>query len=53
MTVYVQVDDLESYLKKAESLGGKTVMPVTEIPGVVTLAMFSDPEGNVIGMVKE
>jgi predicted enzyme related to lactoylglutathione lyase len=53
VTVYVQVDDLESYLKKAESLGGKTVMPVTEIPGVVTLAMFSDPEGNVIGMVKE
>ena len=52
VTVYVQVDDLESYLSKAESLGGKTVMPVTEIPGVVTLAMFSDPEGNVIGLVK-
>ena len=49
---YVQVDDLQAYLDKAESLGGKTVMPPTEIPDVVTLAMFSDPEGNVIGMVK-
>ena len=31
---YVQVDDPDAYLKKAESLGGKTVMPVTEIPGM-------------------
>ncbi len=52
VTVYVQVDDLQAYLDKAESLGGKTVVPPTEIPGVVTLAMFSDPEGNVVGMVK-
>ena len=36
----------------AEKLGGKTVMPVTEIPGMVTLAQFSDPQGNVIGLVK-
>ncbi|MEK7217098.1 MAG: VOC family protein, partial [Chloroflexota bacterium] len=52
VTVYVQVDDLDAYLKKAESLGGKTLMPPTEIPGVVTMAMFADPEGNVIGMIK-
>lgn len=49
---YVQVDDLQAYLNKAESLGGKTVVPPTEIPDVVTFALFSDPEGNVIGMVK-
>ncbi|MCH7802339.1 MAG: hypothetical protein IIC24_12485 [Chloroflexi bacterium] len=48
---YVEVDDLQAYLDKAESLGGKTVMPVTVIPGMVTLAMFSDPTGNVVGMV--
>ena len=52
VTFYVQVDDLQAYLDKAESLGGKTIMPPTEIPDVVTLAMFADPEGNVIGMVK-
>jgi predicted enzyme related to lactoylglutathione lyase len=27
-------------------------MPITEIPGMVTLAMFSDTEGNTIGLVK-
>ena len=52
VTVYVQVDDLQKFLDKAESLGGKTVMPPMEVPGVVKLAMFSDPEGNVIGMVE-
>ena len=42
----------QAYLDKAEELGGKTVMPPTEIPDIVTLAMFSDPEGNLIGMIK-
>lgn len=50
---YVQVSDLQAYLDKAESLGGKTVVPPTEVPGVVTFALFSDPTGNVIGLVKE
>jgi predicted enzyme related to lactoylglutathione lyase len=52
VTFYVGVDDLDTYLKRAESLGGKTVMPPTEIPGMVTLAQFTDPEGNLIGLVK-
>ena len=50
--VYAEVDDLQAYLDRAESLGGKTVMPVTEIPDMVTLAMFTDPEGNRFGLVK-
>ena len=52
ITIYVEVDDLQAYLDKAEKLGGKTVMPPTEIPDMVTLAMFTDPEGNITGMVK-
>jgi len=36
----------------AERRGGKTVMPPTEIPGYVTLAMFTDPAGNVTGLIK-
>ena len=51
VTVYVQVDDLQAYLDKAESLGGKTILPPTVIPDTVTLAMFTDPEGNIMGMV--
>ena len=51
VTFYVQVDDLQAYLDKAESLGGKTITPPTEIPGAVTMALFTDPDGNTIGMV--
>ena len=53
VTFYVQVPDLQASLNKAQSLGGKTIMPPTEIPDVVTMALFSDPEGNIIGLVKE
>ncbi len=49
---YVEVDDPQKYLEQAESLGGKVVAPVTEIPDQVTFALFSDPEGHVIGIVK-
>lgn len=52
VTVYAQVSDLAATLKKAESMGGKTVVPPTEIPNMVTFALFSDPEGNVVGLVK-
>lgn len=52
VTVYVEVDDLAAQLALVESLGGTTVMEPTEIPGMVTLAMFTDPEGNLIGMIK-
>ena len=45
-------EDLQGTLDKAVSLGGKIVMPVTEIPNMVTLAQFADPEGHMIGLVK-
>ena len=50
--VYVEVNDLQAYLDKIEQAGGKTVTPVTEIPDMVTFATFTDPEGNVMGLVK-
>jgi hypothetical protein len=52
VTVYVQVDDLAASLKKAETLGGKTVLPPTAVPNGPNIAMFADPEGNVIGIMK-
>jgi len=52
LTFYVAVDDLESRLRTIEEAGGATVTPPTEIPGMVTFALFSDPEGNVCGLVK-
>ena len=52
VTVYVQSDDLQASLDKAESLGGKKVMEPMDIPDGPTIAMFSDPEGNVVGLFK-
>lgn len=52
VTVYVEVADLEATLKKAESLGGKTVMGPMDVPGGPTLAQFADVDGNVIGLTK-
>ena len=52
VTFYVNVPDLAAALKKAESLGGKTVMPPMAVPGGPEIAQFSDPEGNVIGLSK-
>jgi predicted enzyme related to lactoylglutathione lyase len=39
VTVYAQVPDLQA-------------LPPTEIPGAVTMAMITDPEGNSFGMIK-
>ena len=50
-TFYVEVDDPTAILGRAEMLGGKLVMPETEIPSTrVKLAYFADPEGHVIGV---
>ena len=51
VTVYVAVPDLQAALDQAVALGGKIVSPPMVIPGVVSMAHFSDPAGNVIGLV--
>jgi uncharacterized protein len=52
VTFYVQVDDLQKALDKAVELGGKIVNPPMDVPGGPTLAHFTDPEGNLIGLAK-
>lgn len=47
---YVQVDDIEASLKKAEGLGASTKQSKSEIPGHGWFALFNDPDGNVIGL---
>ena len=51
VTFYVSVDDPQAALDRIESLGGRTVMPVTEME-MVTVALFADPEGHVVGVAK-
>jgi len=50
-TFYVNVDDVGAAAQKAEELGGKTVMPATDMPQV-TIALVADPEGHVVGLMK-
>ena len=48
---YVEVEDIPAMLKKAESLGAKTVRPKTEIPGGMgAFAIFQDPQGYHLGV---
>ncbi|MFQ6019540.1 MAG: VOC family protein [Dehalococcoidia bacterium] len=52
VTFYVQVDDLQAYLNKAESMGGKTIVPPCPIPDAGSFALFHDPEGHLVGLFK-
>lgn len=49
---YIQVDDVDAYLKKVGSRGGKTLVPQTEVPGAGWFAWFADPAGNTVGLWK-
>jgi len=51
-TFYVAVDDLQQTLNRIESLGGRCHMPPTDIPNGPKIAMFKDPAGSLIGLVK-
>src|SRR5215213_943029 len=42
VTVYVEVADLDASLRKAETLGGRTVSPPMDVPGGPTIAQFAD-----------
>ena len=51
VTFYVETPDVTASLGSAERLGGKTIMPRTVTPDV-TMGIFEDPEGHVIGLVE-
>ena len=51
VTFYVQMDDVEAGLAKAESLGGTRVFGAEEVmPGLV-IGQFLDPDGHLVGIV--
>ena len=51
--VYVSVDDLDTYLDKAQALGGEILVKPFNIPGGMgQIAVFQDPDGNVMGLHK-
>ena len=50
VTFYVGTGDIEADLRHAEALGGKTLVPRTEIPGMGWFAILADPTGNRVGL---
>jgi predicted enzyme related to lactoylglutathione lyase len=52
VTFYVEVPDVEEALAKAESLGGSRLFGPEQIMESITIGLFNDPEGHMIGVVK-
>jgi predicted enzyme related to lactoylglutathione lyase len=52
VTIYVSVDDLDATLANVKEFGGTALVPPTPIPGVGAFALFQDPEGNTIGVLR-
>ena len=50
VTFYVEVENLDTYLTKADQLGGKTLVPPVRVPGQGQFAWLAAPEGNIIGI---
>ena len=50
MLVYFGSDDIETDLRRAEELGGKTIVAKTEIPNTGAFAVLQDPAGNRLGL---
>ncbi len=53
VTFYVEVTDVEQSLTDAERLGGSRVMGPEHVSDQVTIGMFRDPEGHIIGLVEQ
>jgi predicted enzyme related to lactoylglutathione lyase len=51
VTFYVRTDDPSATLRKAEELGGRVIMPLTEVAPETTIALFADPEGHIVGIM--
>lgn len=50
--VYVEVEDVKASADKAVALGGKVVVPPMNLPGGGQFAWLSDPDGNLLGLLK-
>jgi predicted enzyme related to lactoylglutathione lyase len=51
VAIYAQTQDINATYEKAQSLGAEVLIPVSEVPGIVTFALLRDPQGNTFGMI--
>ncbi|MGH2366123.1 MAG: VOC family protein [Chloroflexota bacterium] len=52
VTLYIQVPNLQAALDLVVAHGGRVAMPPTEIPGGPSIAQFTDPGGNLTGLLQ-
>ena len=50
LALYIDVDDIDSYLERIKDAGGKIVADKMEVPEVGLLALFEDTDGRVLGV---
>jgi uncharacterized protein len=51
IVVYFPVDDVDIALERAEQLGGSRRLDPQSLPGRGRLAVFTDPDGNAVGLL--
>ncbi len=48
---YITVDDVEASAKRVEKLGGKVILPPTDIPQVGRFCVIKDPQGISLNLI--
>lgn len=48
---YVSVDDVDASAKKVEALGGKVMVPPTDIPNLGRFCVINDPQGASLNLI--
>jgi uncharacterized protein len=52
VSLYIEVDDVATYVSRATELGGKVVMPIQQLPDGDVMAIILDLEGIPVGLFK-
>lgn len=52
-SLYIDVDDLDTYGRKVVDAGGQIIVDKQTVPGMGSFSLFADPEGRIIGMWKQ
>src|SRR5205807_10575027 len=50
VALYASLGDLQTYLDRAQSLGGAATMPPMQVDEHTRIAMFTDPQGTSFGI---
>ena len=51
LVVYFRVDDVDAALERAERMGGGRRLDPVSLPGRGRMAVFTDPDGNPVGLL--